>query len=115
MTTTADQDITVSGPEPDQESNPHIGENHPPHDGSCANERCKKGSNGTRGIVKSPRAKYCCASCRVSVCRRNKPKPECTDKLERKPRRDKKHESHAARQSAYEWRKWGRERLSRMR
>src|SRR5882672_5560847 len=42
----------------------------------CPNERCKKGPNGTRGIVKSRRAKYCCVYCRVDVCRRSRPKPE---------------------------------------
>ena len=94
---------------------PAVGPSESPAFRLCQNQRCRKGPNSTRGIVKSRRAKYCCASCRVSVCRRNEPKPECIDKPERKPRKDKKHESHAARQSAYEWRKWGRERLRRMR
>jgi hypothetical protein len=26
----------------------------------CSNPRCKKGPDGTRGIVQSRRAKYCC-------------------------------------------------------
>jgi hypothetical protein len=81
---------------------------------TCSNFRCKKGPEGTPGAVTNRKAKYCCAACRVTVCRRNKLKPQRTDGPARKPRRDKKHESHAARQSAYEWRKWGRERLSRM-
>ncbi len=74
---------------------------------ACMNSRCKKGPEGARAAVKSPRAKYCCASCRVSVCRRNRPKPPDTDKPKRKPRKDKKYPSHAARQRAYERRKWG--------
>jgi len=94
---------------------PAVGPSESPAFRVCQNQRCRKGLKGTRGIVKNRRAKYCCASCRVSVSRRNRPKPECSDKPERKPRSDKKHESHAARQSAYEWRKWGRDRLSRMR
>jgi len=92
-----------------------VGPRRPAESRACSNSRCKKGPEGTPGAVTSWKGKYCCASCRVSVCRQNKLKPECTDKPERKPRRDKKHESHAARQNAYEWRKWGRERLSRMR
>src|SRR5271169_2167870 len=36
----------------------------------CSNQRCKKGPNGTREIVKSKRAKYCSSSCRVAVSRR---------------------------------------------
>jgi hypothetical protein len=94
---------------------PEVGLSESPGLRPCSNERCKKGPNGTRGAVKSRRATYCCASCRVSVCRRNKPKPESTDKPRRKPRSDKKYSSHAARQNAYKWRKWGGERLSRMR
>jgi hypothetical protein len=94
---------------------PAVGPSESPAFPSCANERCKKGLNGTQGIVRSRRAKYCSGACRVGVCRRHKPKPPDTDKPKRKPRKDKKHESHAARQSAYEWRKWGRDRISRMR
>ena len=48
MTIAIEQEVAVSGPAPEQASNPHIGENQPPHDGSCANERCKKGPNGTQ-------------------------------------------------------------------
>ena len=67
MTIAIEQDVSVSGPAPEQESNPHLTENQPPHDGVCANPRCRKGPNGTRGNVKSPRAKYCCPYCRVDV------------------------------------------------
>ena len=67
----------------------------------CPNERCKKGPNGTRGIVKSRRAKYCCASCRVDVCRQSRPKPEQIEKPTRKRRRDAKWIDHAERQRAY--------------
>jgi hypothetical protein len=117
MAMTIEQEVAVLGPAPDQEFHPHIEEIQDRSAGLCANERCKKGPNGTRGIVKSRsrRAKYCCASCRVSVCRRNRPKPPDTDKPKRKARKDKKYPSHAARQNAYEWRKWGRDRISRMR
>ena len=45
--TTTDQNITVSGSVPEQESNPRTGENQPPQDGLCANPRCRKGPNGT--------------------------------------------------------------------
>lgn len=40
------------------------------HYGLCKNERCRKGPNGTPGVLKSRRAKYCSASCRVAVSRR---------------------------------------------
>src|SRR5215471_5300971 len=33
----------------------------PPDPRLCSNSRCKKGPEGTRGVVKSRRAKYCCA------------------------------------------------------
>jgi hypothetical protein len=102
MTSTADQNITVPGPAPEQESNPQTGENQPPHDGLCANERCRKGPNGTRGVLKSPRAKYCCPYCRVDVCRRSRPKPERIEKTSRKRRRDAKYSSHSERQRAYQ-------------
>ena len=75
MTTIAERQLPVSALTPEQESDPDIGENQPPHDGSCANARCRKGPNGTRGVLKSPRAKYCCPYCRVDVCRRSLPKP----------------------------------------
>ena len=60
----------------------------------CPNQRCKRGLNGTPGIVKSARAKYCCNYCRVDVCRRSRPKSEQTEKRERKRRRDAKYASH---------------------
>ena len=69
---------------------------------SCHNPRCKKGPNGTRGIVKSQRAKYCCGYCRVAVCRRSRPKPEQFEKHTRKRRRDAKYNSHSERQRAYQ-------------
>jgi hypothetical protein len=102
MTTTAYQNSTVSGPAPEQESNPDIGENQPPHDGVCANPRCRKGPNGTRGALNSLRAKYCCPYCRVDVYRRSRPKPEQIEKLKRKRRRDAKYTSHSERQRAYQ-------------
>jgi hypothetical protein len=102
MTIAIEQDVSVSGPAPEQESNPHIRENQPPHDGSCANPRCRKGPNGTRGALKSPRAKYCCPYCRVDVCRRSRPKPEQIEKPSRKRRRDTKYTSHSERQRAYQ-------------
>jgi hypothetical protein len=72
-----------------------------PSYGLCSNERCKKGANETRGVLKSSRAKYCCASCRVDVCRRSRPKPEQIEKPTRKRRRDAKYSSHAERQRAH--------------
>jgi hypothetical protein len=93
----------------------------------CANPRCKKGPNGTRGIVKSQRAKYCCGYCRVDVCRRSRPKPEQIEKPKRKRRKDAKYTSPAERQKAYQARHstadfphavrdllWMRERRARM-
>jgi hypothetical protein len=68
----------------------------------CSNPRCKKGPNGTRGIVKSQRAKYCCRYCRVDVCRRGRPKPEQLEKPKRKRRSDAKYTSHAERQRAHQ-------------
>jgi hypothetical protein len=57
--------------------------------------------NDMRGALKSPRAKYCCAYCRVDACRRSRPKPEQTEKSIRKRRRDAKYSSHSERQRAY--------------
>lgn len=68
----------------------------------CPNERCKKGPNGTRGIVTNRRAKYCCSYCRVDVCRRNRLKLEQIEKPKRKRRRDAKWKDHAERQRAYQ-------------
>lgn len=102
MTIAIEQEVAVSSPAPEQESNPDIGENQPPHEGVCANPRCRKGSNGTRGVLKSPRAKYCCPYCRVDVCRRSRPKPEQIEKPCRKRRRDAKYTSHSERQRAYQ-------------
>ena len=68
----------------------------------CPNQRCKKGLNGTPGMVKSARAKYCCNYCRIDVCRRNRPKSEQTEKRERKRRKDAKYASHRERQRAYQ-------------
>ena len=101
MTTTAEQGSSVSASTPEQESKPHVEEPQTPHYGSCANERCRKGPNGTRGVLKSSRAKYCCAYCRVDVCRRNRPKPEQSEKPTRKRRRDAKYSSHSERQRAH--------------
>jgi hypothetical protein len=68
----------------------------------CSNPRCKKGPDGTPSIVKSRRAKYCCRYCRVDVCRRNRPKPQQTEKPKRKRRRDAKWKDHAERQREYQ-------------
>lgn len=68
----------------------------------CSNPGCKKGAYGTRGIVKSQRAKYCCRYCRVDVCRRSRPKPEQIQKPKRKRRKDAKYASHAERQRAHQ-------------
>jgi hypothetical protein len=86
---------------PEEEGSPHVGENQPPHYGLCANPRCRKGPSGTRGVLKSPRAKYCCTYCRVDVCRRSRPKPEQSEKPTRKRRRDTKYSSRAERQRAH--------------
>ncbi len=95
--------VEVSGQAPEEESHPRAGESKPPHDGLCKNERCKKGPNGTRGIVKSRRANYCSAYCRVDVCRREAtPRPAPMEKPSRKPRSDRKYPSHAERQRAYQ-------------
>jgi hypothetical protein len=101
--------VEVSGPVPEQESNPPLGENEPPHDGLCANVRCRKGPIGTRGVLKSRKAKYCCAYCRVDVCRRTRPKPERLEKPMRKRRSDAQYRPHAERQRAYDQaRSWAR-------
>jgi hypothetical protein len=102
MAIAIEQDGAVSGSVPEQESNLRIGENQPPLDGVCANPRCRKGPNGTRGVLKSPRAKYCCPYCRVDVCRQSRPKPEQIEKPSRKRRRDAKYTSHSERQRAYQ-------------
>jgi hypothetical protein len=102
MATIAERQLPDSALTPEQESNPDMGENQPPHDGSCANPRCRKGPNGTRGILKSLRAKYCCPYCRVDVCRRSRAKPEQIEKPKRKRRRDAKYTSHSERQRAYQ-------------
>jgi hypothetical protein len=68
----------------------------------CPNQRCKKGLNGTRGMVISRRAKYCCKYCRVDACRRSRPKSEQIEKPKRKRRRDAKYTSHSERQRAYQ-------------
>jgi hypothetical protein len=68
---------------------------------TCMNSHCKRGPEGTRGAVKSRKAKYCSAYCRVDVCRRNRPKLEHVEKPTRKRRRDTKYTSHSERQRAY--------------
>src|SRR5712692_3133981 len=94
MTIAIEHEVADSGGVPEEGSNPHTGESEPPHDGLCANPRCRKGPDGTRGILKSRIAKYCCAYCRVAVCRRK-------GKSGRKRRRDAKYESAAERQQAF--------------
>lgn len=74
----------------------------PPNSRLCLNVRCKKGPEGTRGIVESRRAKYCCLSCRVAVSRREgRPKAVDLEKPKRKRRSDAKYSSHCERQRAY--------------
>lgn len=82
----------------------------------CENSRCKKGPNGSCGVITRSNAKYCSAACRVDSCRcrRRKAKPEEMEKPTRKPRSDRKYRSHAERQRAYDARRGGTERLSRM-
>jgi hypothetical protein len=72
-----------------------------PSHGLCSNERCRKGPDGNRGVLKSSRAKYCCTYCRVDVCRRSRPKPAETEKATRKRRKDAKYSSHSERQRAH--------------
>lgn len=68
----------------------------------CKNERCKKGPNGTLGIVMGTRAQYCSSSCRVAVSRREgKPAPKPIEERKRKRRSDAKYQSNAQRQRAY--------------
>ena len=67
----------------------------------CQNQHCKR-LNGTPDVVKGKRAKYCSNYCRIDVCRRNRPKPEQTEKRERKRRKDAKYASHRERQRAYQ-------------
>jgi hypothetical protein len=100
MTIAIDQEIVVSSLVPEPEFISHTRETGPPNYGSCAHERCRKGPNGTCGMLKSPRAKYCGAYCRVDVCRRSRPKPEQIE-ITRKRRRDAKYSSHSERQRAH--------------
>lgn len=102
MTTGVEQKAAASGLTPEEDSNSHLEEGEYPQFGLCPNPRCKKGPDGTPGIVQSRRAKYCCRYCRVDVCRRNRPKPEQIEKPKRKRRKDAKHTSPAERQRAYE-------------
>jgi len=102
MTIATEHKVTTSGTVPEQQSNPHREHIEPPQDSLCANLRCRKGPNGTRGGLKSRKAKYCCPYCRVDVCRRSRPKPEQEGKPKRKRRRDAKYTSHAERQRAYD-------------
>jgi hypothetical protein len=81
---------------------PAVGPSESPAFRLCPNQRCKKGPHGTRGIVMSRRAKYCCKYCRVDVCRRSLPKPEQIEKPKRKRRSDAKWKDHAERQRAYQ-------------
>jgi len=68
----------------------------------CSNPRCKKGPDGSPGILKSRRAKYCSPSCRVAVSRREgQPAPKRIEERKRKQRSDAKHQSNAQRQRAY--------------
>ena len=80
---------------------PAQGSSERPESLLCANDRCKKGPNGTRGPVKNPRAKYCSPYCRIDACRRSRPKPQDVEKPARKRRRDTKYSSHSERQRAY--------------
>ena len=81
---------------------------------TCSNLNCKRGPDASRASVTRRNAKYCCPSCRVSACRQKKPKPLPAEKRTiRKPRCDKKYPSHAARQRAYDHRKWGAVRARR--
>ena len=109
MTIATEQEVATSGSVPEQQSSPHREDIEPPRDSLCANLRCRKGPNGTRGVLKSRRAKYCCPYCRVDVCRRDRPKREQVEKPKRKRRRDAKYASHAERQRAYDQaRSWAR-------
>ncbi len=69
----------------------------------CKNERCRKGPNGTSSVLEGRQRKYCSASCRVAVSRREgTPRPAPMEKPSRKPRSDRKYGSHAERQQAYQ-------------
>ena len=108
-TTDGDGSGQESGSAPRQDSNPQTQETLLSNDRLCVNARCQKGLGGTRGVVKSRRASYCCAYCRVAVCRRNRQKREPVQKPQRKRRSDAKYASHAERQRAYERsRSWAR-------
>jgi hypothetical protein len=68
----------------------------------CSNPRYKKGPDGTLGVLKSRRAKYCSPSCRVAVSRREgNPTPKSIQERKRKRRSDAKYQSNAHRQRAY--------------
>src|SRR5713226_101746 len=98
MTIATEQEVATSGPVPEEQSNPHREGIKPPQDSLCANLRCRKGPNGTRGGLKSKRATYC----RVDSCHRSRPKPEQVEKPKRKRRSDAKYTSHTERQRAYD-------------
>ena len=102
-------EIRLEKPEADDPLPPIIGvPAQPTEPHTCSNSNCKKGPGGSRGSVTRRNAKYCCPSCRVSGCRQKKPKPLPPEKTKiRKPRCDKKYPTHAARQYAYDYRKWG--------
>jgi hypothetical protein len=103
MSIVIEQEVAASDPVPEQESNPRTEGNQPRQDGLCANPRCRKGSNDTRGVLRSPKAKYCCDYCRVAVCRRKrKLRLEQTGQLKRKRRKDAKWNSPAERKRNYE-------------
>ena len=103
MTMAIEPKLAAASPVPEHESNRHMEENGPPQDGLCANPRCRKGSKGTRGVLKSPRARYCCPYCRVDVCRRSRPKPGQIEKPKRKRKRrsDAKWKDDAEKQRQY--------------
>jgi hypothetical protein len=108
-TSNGDLNGTEFSSAPKQGSNPQSEDSHPSRDSLCANAKCRKGPDGTRGVVKSRRASYCCAYCRVAVCRRNRQQPKPFEKPQRKRRSDAKYASHAERQRAYERsRSWAR-------
>ena len=108
-------EIRLEKPKADDPLPPIIGAPpQPAEPHACSNLNCKKGPNGSRGSVTRRNAKYCCPSCRVSACRQKKPKPLPAEKTTiRKLRCDKKYPSHAARQRAYDHRKWGAVRARR--
>jgi DNA processing protein len=69
----------------------------PPYDPG-AEERLRREAEAQQ--LKSSRARYCCATCRVDACRRSRPKPPQTEKAARKRRKDAKYSSHSERQRA---------------